>query len=449
MVDLRLNAPQFEAFRALKPNRTLCLAWGRGVGKSFLMRNMWWRLVAEYEGVKRLPGRHTGVRIIVLLPTLKQFKDIYGADIVQDLNGDWGFLGGKIDRSTWQIDFPGGSWVKPFPAAEHSSRTALGMRCDAFFLDEQDHIYTGVYDAVAIPWISAAWSLGIVVGGGTPRRGRYGLHFRQYRNGELGARIRAGEKVEGIDDATAAQLAKCYSFFATWRDAPQVRPEAVAQARATTPRAIFQREWEHNFDSAEGLVYGDVWNERFHVRAPPEDVVWSEFLTSGDKGYEDPGVLLLAGKLGHGADSTLWILDEVYRQHKTADWWCSELGKWVSEFGPRKLYFDPSAADWKASFRAACGVSTPDVDNSIDEGVDAVANMLLERDDGAEPYARLYIHPRCVNLIRELNMYRRRADPKDPDRYTDDIVDKDNHGPDALRYMVAGHFGLKKTLKAA
>lgn len=451
-MQVELNGPQLQAYEAFGPGRKICLAWGRGVGKSTFMRNLWWLLVAQYDGKRRKGGTHRGVRIIVMMPTLKQFKDVFGGDIVEDLTDPekWGWLGAKIDRSTWQIDFPGGSWIKPFPAAEHSSRSALGMRCDAVFLDEQDHIYPGVFDTVAKPWLSAPWSLRIVVGAGTPRKGRHGLHYRQFQSGQIGERLRAGEQIEGLKEDTAEQLKNYYSFFATYRDSPEtVTPEAVADAKATSPKAIFQREWEHNFDAAEGLVYGDAWDERFHVRVPPDNVVWSQFLTSGDKGYEDPGVLLLGGIIGHGQDSVLWILDEVYKQHKTADWWCEQLGKMVGETGAKRLYFDPSAADWKASFRAATGVNTPDVDNSIDEGVDAVANMMLPRTHEGEdkPQARLYIHPRCQNLIRELSMYRRRADPKDPDRYTDDIVDKDNHGPDALRYMVAGHFGLKKTLQ--
>src|SRR5690606_30200473 len=146
--------------------------------------------------------------------------------------------------------------------------------------------------------------------------------------------------------------------------------------------SVFRREWECDFDAAEGLVYGDVWDERYHVTEPPSDVTWSQFLVGGDQGYEDPGVLLLGGIRGHGADSEVWILDEVYRQHKTVDWWCERLGEWVGEFGVRRVYFDPSQPSWKDSFRQACAVQTPDVDNNIEAGVDAVANMFLLRPVG-------------------------------------------------------------------
>jgi hypothetical protein len=133
---------------------------------------------------------------------------------------------------------------------------------------------------------------------------------------------------------------------------------------------------------------------------------------------------------------------------QTAEWWCERLGEWVGSYGVQRVYYDSAQPAFKDAFRQACGVRTPEVDKSIEDGVAAVANMMLPYtyEGETEQRSRLYVHPRCQNLIRELSMYRRRSDPKDPDRYTDDIVDKDNHGPDALRYLIAGHFGLKKTL---
>ncbi len=460
---LEFNAPQRDVLKCFTSHTTIVLAWGRGVGKTFMVRQLMWKLVAQYDGVRRKPGRHKGVRIIVLMPTLKQFWDVYGADILADLIGPdapWGWLGGHVNLSTKEIQFPGGSWIKPFPAAEHVSHSALGMRCDAIFLDEQDSIYSGVLDGVAMPWLSATWSLGIIFGVGTPRRGRYGLHYRQFKFGRYGDRIRAGDVPDNLTAEEADEYSRCFAFSATYANVPETVPAAiVTRARVTIPKAIFQREWEHNFDAAEGLVYGDVWDESFHVRIPPETVVWNTMLVGGDKGYEDPGVFLLVGIIGHGNDAVLWVLDEIYEQHKVAEWWCRKLALWVQEEGVRKVYYDPSAADWKATFRSSCGVSTPDVDNAILDGVDAVANLFLRRTDpehkaSNDPnapipeVARLYIHPRCRNLIRELSSYRRKADPRDPDVYTDDIVDKNNHAPDALRYVVSGHIGLKKAIAA-
>ena len=44
------NGPQSRAYEALKPRRTLCLPWGRGVGKSWFITtpNYWFPLEVHY-----------------------------------------------------------------------------------------------------------------------------------------------------------------------------------------------------------------------------------------------------------------------------------------------------------------------------------------------------------------------------------------------------------------
>lgn len=446
---LDLTLPQSRAFQRIAPRLTSCLAWGRGTGKSWFLRNMTWLVIAKNFGKLRTNAKipFRGTRVIALMPTLRQFVAVHGAAIIDELapGGPWGRLGGRVNKTTFEIRFADGSTLTPVPAAAAASQRARGLRGDLIIGDEIDDIERSVFESVARPWFTEPWSFKQRLVSGTPRRGRNGLLYHLYSLGQ----------------SNAPEHARYFSSHATYRDCPDlVDPSEVEDARINSIPSVFKREWECDFDAAEGLVYGDVWDERYHVCEPPSDVVWTQFVASGDKGFEDPGVLLLGGIRGHGADAELWILEEHYRQHKTVDWWCERLGEWVLSYGVRRLYFDPSAADWKASYRAACGVQTPDVDNSIDEGVDAVANMFLlrpiEAPSGVTAHdligsseqrrARLYIHPRCKNLIREINIYRRKADPKDPERYTDDIVDKDNHGPDALRYMVSGHFGLRKTL---
>ena len=58
-----------------------------------------------------------GVRIIFLLPTKKQFVDIHGRLLRQENDHTWSHLGGRLNRTTYQVDFPGGSFIAPFPAS--------------------------------------------------------------------------------------------------------------------------------------------------------------------------------------------------------------------------------------------------------------------------------------------------------------------------------------------
>lgn len=419
-LDVGLNGPQLEAYQNLRAGMTIALAWGRGVGKSKFMRLCWWLLVAQYDGQHR--GNTRGIKIIVLMPTLKQFRDVHGDGVIEDLEGDWAWLGGRLNRSRWSVTFPGGSWVKPFPAAEHASKASRGMRCDFICCDEADDVPSGVYDAVAIPWLSARWSLNMKMVSGTPRRGRKGLLYRSYKR--------------GVD-----RRRNSYSSHATYRDVPEiVSAEVVEEARETAPPAIFKREWECDFDAAEGLVYGDVWDERFHVRTPPDGQVWTEMLIAGDSGWEHPGFMGLIGVIGKGADATCWLLREVYEQHQPDDFWEGVCREWMEWYPRATLYMDPAAAELIAKLKGRARARPGKVVKDVEEGIRSVATMLKIRGEGDERKARFYVHPRCKNTIWEFGSYKRKQDPTDPDLYLEDVVKKFDDAADGIRYALHSHF---------
>ncbi len=189
-VDIQLTGPQEWAFNILESqgwrDTTLVLPWGRGEGKSWFERFIFWMVVARHFGKLRADALKpfTGSRTIGLCPTLKQFKDIHGAALEDECYGDWKQLGGKLNRSTLQIEFPDGSWFKPMPAQNASSKAARGQRCDLVLGDECDDIPKEVHASVVKPWLSEPWSLHLEVDSGTPRMGRHGLLYSQHKLGE-------------------------------------------------------------------------------------------------------------------------------------------------------------------------------------------------------------------------------------------------------------------------
>jgi hypothetical protein len=360
------------------------------------------------------------VRIVVLMPTLKQFKDVHGAQIERENAEDWAFLGGKLDKTTWRISFPDGSWVQPFPAELANSRRARGLRADVVLTDETDDIDKSVFESVARPWFSEPWSLKIRLCGGTPTRGRHGLLFQLHS---------AGLSKEPKDE-------RYYSFHATYRDAPEtVDAEEVEDARAHTVPETFAREWECDFDSAEGLVY--PFDEDFHVRAPPDGTRFSEYIIGVDHGWTDAGVFLHIGISGHGRDATAYVLNEVYETEKPGSWWDEQ----ARPFQGCTFWCDPSRPDRISDLRSRGSVNARGADNDIASGVARVAELLFRRQTELAEFARLFVHPRCVNTIREFKSYRRKKDSKQADRFTDDIEDRNNHAMDALRYALVGRFG--------
>jgi len=448
---LPLNGPQRKARAALRPGNTVFIGWGRGVGKSKFIRLMLWSLIAahEYQARTNAITPFFGVRITVLMPTLKQFKDVHWAGIVEDLTGAWAWLGARLDKQTGQINFPGGSWLKPFPATEHNARTALGLRTDVLVIDECDSVETGVYDAVAMPWLSEPWSLAIQIIAGTPNMGRHGLWWRTYQQGLQGERVRQGETLPLLEGETEAErdqradaLKTVYSFRASYKDAPEtVGKRAVAKAKATTLPATFRREWEADPDAGEGLVY--PFNEDFHViggpdcphAEPPALSACREFHVGMDHGWVDPAVLLLGGITGHGNDATLWLLDEWYESECPNHVWNERAKLW--DFA--KFWPDPSRPDRINDLRSA-GLKVGETDNDIHGGIARVADLLFIRTtESGERWARMYVSRKCVNFIREMGLYRRKKLPDGT--FGEEPADKDNHAMDAGRYLAVGRFG--------
>lgn len=426
---LRLSKPQTRAFRALGPGKTVCAPWGRGVGKSYFVRILWYLLVSEWDG-RRIPGaKHDGIRIVLLMPTLEQAKKVHGHLMLAELEGDWSFLGAKVDRTTWRISFPGGSWIQ-WVTAERA-RNIRGLRCDAIFVDECDDVEITTFDAICVPWLSEPHSLKQIFLSGTPTRGRHGLLYKTYRLGVDGAPGHA-------------------AFHATYLDVPEhVDNALVERQRAFTDKALFAREWLADFDAAEGLVYPH-FAESFHVREPHPQTTWTEVLVGIDWGYEDPGVILVAGVAGSGRDATVHLLEEVYRQHETLSWWIGRAAEVKARYARyrQRWYADPSQPAAIEQMRREAGVPVAGADNAIEDGVTALADRIARRQpEGGAEYARLYVSRACKNTIREFGVYRRKRDPKDRDRVLDTIEDKANHAMDAARYLTFTRFGKPPGIK--
>jgi hypothetical protein len=429
-----LTQPQYDAYQLIKPSTTTVLPWSRGNGKSWFQRFIAYDLISRYDGVRINGRRRKGVRIVWLMDTLKHFRDVHGALMREELSDNgrhgWGFLGGSVNKSTLRVEFPGGSWMQPFPALEHTGKSALGLRCDVVLADEVDDIPSRTFHTVAKPWMTEPWSLDLWLCGGTPRHGRHGLLYELYKL--------------GLSDA--AEHARYRQVFADWGAAPEiVSRAAVDDARANTPPAIFAREWECKFDHSEGLVY-DIFDEDFHIRKPPENIGWSEVIVGVDWGYSDPGVFLVFGIQGQGEDAVAWLIEEHYHRELTIDQWASIAHDIHRRYPAARWWADPSRPDSIRTIQRAGPVVKP-ADNAIADGVQRVATMMMVHGQPPEPgetdnrWSRFYVHPWCRHTLEELRKYKRKPDRGDPDLYTDEFIDAYNHAMDATRYALFSRFG--------
>jgi hypothetical protein len=423
-LKVRFNSPQAHAWKHFQDGNVVVLPWGRGVGKSEFMILCMLLLVTQHEFRHRPRMPHPGVRIVVLMPALAQAKKSVLQRFRTKIQGDWAFLGGKLNEVDFVAKFPGGSYIQF--VSQEQREFLRSLRCDVVFVDEGDDITKPTYSDVVSPWLSEPFSLRRRMVGGTPMLGRKGLLYELY-------------------DLARTGFARHFGKRATWRDAPyDVKPEHVLNERAKAERngtlAAHLREYECDFDSAEGLVYPMFCD--LHVAKPWEGVEPTEVIVGMDHGWEDPGVILVGHVYGSGREAVIHLVEEVYEPHRDPTWWGEKCRDVATRYPRAHWYADPSRQDLIALYRKVSGANIVNAQNTRDDGLWAVQDRfaLRLRHDG-EKYARLLVAPQCRETIREIGTYRYKRDPRDRERHIDAVDDRDDHAMDALRYMVFSRFG--------
>ncbi len=404
---------QSRIVAAARPGSVVIAAMGRGTGKTFVGKTLAHKLAFER------PGIHIGL----LMPSLKQARMVFWPHLEDDYRGPLKWWC-RMNKSELSATYSNGSRLTTWGAENaHSIR---GQRFGAVIEDECDDIDTAVETAVVQPTFSRSGRSAIWYKSGTPRRGRQGILYRDF---ELG---RKGHATAGL---------RYVSFKYPSSASPQVDQVWLDAVRMTTDPAIYSREYDVDFDSGEGLVF--VFDEDFHVREAPPVERWSHefsrFVVGVDHGMVDPGVMILAGIRGHGRDASVHLLREWYEVGVMPEQWDARARDW--SFADT-FFCDPSRPDRIKELRQRGGVNAIGADNSIFAGISQIANLLHRRThDHVPDYARMYVDPSLKNTIRELKTYRRKRDPHAADAFLESPLDKDNHAPDAIRYLVLGVFG--------
>lgn len=401
---------------------------------SWYARVLMWLLVAHWEYRVRtneaLKKTYRGIRIAFVMPTLAQFKRIGHAQaILSELapSGEWGFLGAEINRTEWQINFPGGSTVQVVSA--DSIDNNRGLRRDVIVVDEADDVDIAAFESVLGPWFTEPVSLRQILITGTPRRGRFGLLWKAFRVWPYG-------------DAEHEKLAGAHSFHATGYDCPDIvsRDWLDSERKSISPDR-FAREYLCDFDSGEGLVY-PFFDPAFHVRSPPRIALFHSFIVGVDYGFNDPSVFLVIGIAGAGRDTVCHVLREWYVIGKSATELAEIAIQINGSFPGAKWYADHDPTNTK-TIKDAAHVDIREADKGkVEDGVSFVADAIFIREDNdGRRWSQLYVDPSCRHTIEEFGLYRRKRDPRNSDRVLDDIdTSKNDHCLDAARYALVSRF---------
>lgn len=250
----------------------------------------------------------------------------------------------------------------------------------------------------------------------------------------------------------------------------------VKEESRAYPLGIYDPRWQKEMEIKYGALGGsflfprwDIWKGNGQVVIPPFDPVGYHMYASYDHGYNSPSCFLVHGMSGDGVITTLW---EFYADHVPAHA-IAEIIKGHDVRLPDGRFFHGNPHAYKQSFIIAdpsmwsednpqhngpnkstaaifrdCGVSMIEGERGGDVTVaEWIVGHFLQ--DPLHPLWR--VTSNCEKLIWELGKLRHKefsAQVAMQHNPSEDLVQKDNHAWDALKYFLK-RFPPKPKLKAA
>ncbi len=208
----------------------------------------------------------------------------------------------------------------------------------------------------------------------------------------------------------------------TMDDNPILTPEYVEELKSSYSGVFYDRyilgKWVH----AEGMVYDEYVRATHVIKQFDIPEHWRK-VRGIDYGYTNPFVCLW-GCIDE--DGRLIIYDEHYKSRQL-------MKEHAAAINNREGRFDFTVADHDAQDNAelrAEGVFTKNAKKEVIRGISCVKNRL--KGQGGKP--RLQITENCVNLIRELGLYRWQTIRVGNEK--EEPLKDNDHTLDALRYII-------------
>jgi len=225
-------------------------------------------------------------------------------------------------------------------------------------------------------------------------------------------------------------------YYSSAHDNPHNPPEYVEFLNSLTG-ILYERLVLGRWVQAEGVIY-DNFSPEQNVTTDAEYIPGKPVIWGVDDGYArgggagtasyHPRVVLLGQEDGRGGIN---IFHAYYQTGELGERTIQNVFSLDGDYPkPDAAYIDSSAVELKQRIWNE-GINTIGSTHTVSEGIKNVRRLIC---DGAG-VRLLKIHPRCSELINELQSYR-----YDPDSTTVQIGEPkplklDDHGPDALRYM--------------
>lgn len=418
-VSYKPHKKQVEAHMAV-PKRS-ALLWGRQVGKTYWSVNHTWINAVRKQG-----------RYIIVFKTYRQAHEVVWKQYLQTIpealrkktnenelyielpyikgniklpDGTEEYIEHDVNQPPSSIQFLGSD-----QADSHRGMKVSGMIFDEYGDQEPDN-WSTVYE----PMLSTTDGWAIFMG--TPKGYNHWYDLVQYAQ-------------DNPDDWFYSE--------ATWRDNPavgrsfivQVRKEAEARGTLNS----FLQEYELQFRSVEGAVYPE-FKRQIHVLPANDPLPEQLTIYAGiDFGWDNPTACLF---VGIDFDDNWYIFDEIYARATTINDLVPIIQGKLAGKRMTLMVGDSAQAEHIGNLQQQGFPIVPvkKRNDSITLGIGLISNKLKPRIQLAgQPKPKLFITNNCKNFILELEQYKYPEAKKE--RNPGEIpVKKNDHGPDALRYL--------------
>lgn len=215
----------------------------------------------------------------------------------------------------------------------------------------------------------------------------------------------------------------------TMDDNPSLSAQVKNRYKNLYSGAFYQRFIEGKWVAADGLVY-PMFDPDRHIKKCNS---FSQYYLSCDYGTVNPFSLGLWGK----GDDGWYRIDEYYHSSRdkgvqlTDEEYYSQLKKLAGDRKITALIIDPSAASFIEVVRRHGEYVVIKADNDVLKGINRVCQALKSDE--------IFIHPCCVDSIREFSIYR-----WDNSNRADAPKKENDHAMDDIRYFVETVLGKER-----
>jgi PBSX family phage terminase large subunit len=234
-------------------------------------------------------------------------------------------------------------------------------------------------------------------------------------------------------------------FAFTMDDNPSLSDQFKAEMKASYAGVFYQRFIQGLWTNAEGAVYS-MWSEDRHLIKHADLPPIQRTLAVGmDYGTTNPTVAVLLGLTDEPQPRLVAIdewhysaaehhgetLPDVELSKRFRDWLGSNHGPdGVYVPAPEYVFLDPSAASMRSQLHSD-GLTPWAADNAVLDGIADISNLLAQ--------GKLIVTDRCKVLLAEVTEYE--WDAKAAEEGKDEVVKRDDHALDGLRYAVRSTIG--------